>query len=48
LRYSKCHISIVKTLRAPNGLDIAKKVAEAVRKVFDNISNIDPEKILKP
>ena len=48
LRYSKCHISIVRTLRAPNGLDIAKKVAEAVRKVFDNISSIDPEKILKP
>lgn len=46
LKYSKCHISIVKTLRAPNGLDIAKKTAEAVRKVFANIDRIDPEKIL--
>ncbi len=47
LKYSNCHISIVKTLRAPNGLDIAKKVAEAVRKVFENIDKIDPEKINK-
>lgn len=46
LRYSKCHMSIVKTLRAPNGLDVAEKVAAAVRKVFDNIDKIDPEKIL--
>ena len=47
LRYSRCHMSIVQTLRAPNGLDIAAKVAEAVRKVFDNINEIDPDKILK-
>ncbi len=40
LAYSKCHMSLVKTLRAPNGLDIAKKVVEAVRKVFDNIDEI--------
>jgi dTDP-4-amino-4,6-dideoxygalactose transaminase len=47
LRYSTCHMSIVQTLRAPNGLDIAAKVAEAVKKVFANIDQIDPEKILK-
>jgi dTDP-4-amino-4,6-dideoxygalactose transaminase len=47
LRYSKCHMSIVKTLRAPNGLDVAEKVAEAIRKVFENIDRIDSEKILK-
>ena len=40
LRYSECHMSIVQTLRAPNGLDIAEKVAEAVRKVFENIDKI--------
>ncbi len=47
LRYSKCHMSIVQTLRAPNGLDIAAKVVESVKKVFDNIDKIDPDKILK-
>lgn len=40
LNYSECHMSIVKTLRAPNGLDIAKKVVESVRKVFDNIDEV--------
>jgi dTDP-4-amino-4,6-dideoxygalactose transaminase len=40
LRYSQCHISLVKTLRAPNGLDIAEKVVQAVRKVFENIDEI--------
>jgi hypothetical protein len=34
-------MSLVKTLRAPNGLDIAKKVVEAVRKVFDNLDEIE-------
>ena len=47
LRYSKCHMSIVQTLRAPNGLDIAAKVVESVKKVFDNIDKIDPDEILK-
>lgn len=41
LNYSKCHMSLVKTLRAPNGLDVAAKVVEAVRKVFDNIDEIE-------
>ena len=40
LKYSKCHMSVVKTLRAPNGLDIAEKAVEAIRKVFDNIDQI--------
>ncbi len=47
LRYSISHISIVQTLRAPNGLDIAAKVVAAVKKVFANIDQIDPAKILK-
>ena len=46
LRYSNCHMSIVQTLRAPNGLDIAAKVTESVKKVFSNINEIDIDKIL--
>ena len=41
LAYSKCHMSLTKSLRAPNGLDIAKKVVEAVRKVFENIDELN-------
>lgn len=44
LAYSKCHMSIVRTLRAPNGLDMAEKVVKAVRKVFDNIDSIEIQK----
>lgn len=40
LAYSECHMSIAKTLRAPNGLDVAEKVVDAVKKVFDNIDEI--------
>ena len=40
LHYSKCHISIVKMLRAPNGLDIAEGIVKAVKKVFDNLDEI--------
>ena len=46
LRYSHCHMSIVHTLRAPNGLDIATKAADAIKKVFSNINEIDADKIL--
>lgn len=42
LAYSKCHMSLIKTLRAPNGLDIAEKVVAAIRKVFENIDEIMP------
>ena len=35
LRYSRKHISIVQTLRAPNGLDIAAQATEGIRKVFE-------------
>ncbi|MDD5729048.1 MAG: DegT/DnrJ/EryC1/StrS family aminotransferase, partial [Victivallales bacterium] len=47
LCYSRCHMSIVQTLRAPNGLDIAAKAVTAIRKVFDKINEIDPDKILQ-
>jgi len=33
-------------LRAPNGPDVAAKVAEAFRKVFGDIGRIDPDEIL--
>jgi dTDP-4-amino-4,6-dideoxygalactose transaminase len=46
MRYSRSHISIVQTLRAPNGIDIAEKVAKSVKKVFSNINEIDTDKIL--
>ncbi len=45
LNYSHCHISVVQTLRAPNGLDVAAKAAEGIRKVFANLDKIDPDRI---
>ncbi|MBO5724574.1 MAG: DegT/DnrJ/EryC1/StrS family aminotransferase [Lentisphaeria bacterium] len=45
LAYSRKHISIVQTLRAPNGLDIAEQVREGIEKVFSNMDRIDPEKV---
>ena len=46
LRYCQCHMSIVQTLRMPNGLDIAEKIVVAIKKVFDNIDQIDVNRIL--
>jgi len=45
LEYSHKHISVVQTLRAPNGLDIAEKAAEGIRKVFTQLDKIDVERI---
>lgn len=45
LTYSRKHISIVQTLRAPNGLDIAQQVKEGIQKVFNNLDKIDPDRI---
>ena len=45
LEYSRKHISIVQTLRAPNGLDITEKVNQGIRKVFENIDQIDHARI---
>ena len=47
LAYSRKHISIVQTLRAPNGLDIAEQVRQGISKVFNNLDKIDPERIRK-
>jgi len=45
LRHCESYIALVMALRAPNGLDVAEKIAEAIRKVFENIQLIDPEKV---
>ncbi len=45
-RHAATHFAIIMPLRAPNGPDVAKRVGEAVRKVFDKIGRIDPERIL--
>ena len=47
LEYSRRHVSIVQTLRAPNGLDIAARVVAGIRKVFENLDRIDVERIQK-
>ncbi|MBQ6351822.1 MAG: DegT/DnrJ/EryC1/StrS family aminotransferase [Lentisphaeria bacterium] len=46
LEYSRKHISIVQTLRAPNGLDVAEQVREAIVKVFSNLDRIDARRVL--
>lgn len=45
LEYSHKHISIVQTLRAPNGLDVAEKAVLGIRKVFENLNRIDVDRI---
>ncbi len=45
LRHCESYIALVTALRAPNGLDVAKKIAEAIRKVFENINDIDPQEV---
>ncbi|MBR4663195.1 MAG: DegT/DnrJ/EryC1/StrS family aminotransferase [Lentisphaeria bacterium] len=47
LAYSRKHISIVQTLRAPNGLDIAEQVRQGIEKVFSSFDQIDVERIEK-
>ena len=45
LEYSRKHISVVQTLRAPNGLDIAEQAVQGIKKVFNNFDRIDPDKV---
>lgn len=47
LAYSRKHISIVQTLRAPNGLDIAEQVRQGIEKVFSSFDQIDVDRIEK-
>jgi len=37
---------LVMALRAPNGPDIAEPIADGIRKVFENLDQSDPERIL--
>jgi len=45
LRHSATHFGLNMPLRAPNDTATAKLLAEAYCKVFDNLSQIDPERI---
>jgi dTDP-4-amino-4,6-dideoxygalactose transaminase len=47
LRHCDSYMALVMALRAPNGPQIAEKIAAGIRKVFDAIGTIDPERILK-
>jgi len=45
-RHCDSYMALVMALRAPNGLDVAEKIGEGIRKVFENVDQIDPDKIL--
>jgi len=45
-RHCECYIALVMALRAPNGLEVTERVADGIRKVFDAIDTIDPDRIL--
>jgi len=45
-KHADTHFGMTKPLRAPNGPDVARKVAEAFQKVFGNIARIDPDEVL--
>lgn len=44
--YCDSHIAIVTTLRAPNNNSTACKCADVINKIFSQLENIDPDKIL--
>jgi dTDP-4-amino-4,6-dideoxygalactose transaminase len=46
-RHCESYMALVMALRAPNGADIAERIAAGIRKVFDNLGQIDPDRILK-
>jgi dTDP-4-amino-4,6-dideoxygalactose transaminase len=45
-RHCENHFGMTTPLRAPNGPEVAQAVAEAFRKVFENIDQLDVEKVL--
>ena len=45
-RHCETHFGMTMPLRAPNRTDIAQKIGEGFRKVFENIEQIEPEKIM--
>ena len=46
-RHRESYIALVMALRAPNGPEMAERIALAIRKVFDQIDQIDPDRILQ-
>ncbi len=45
-RHCDSHFGMTTPLRAPNGPDAVWRVAEGIRKVFENVSKLDPDQIL--
>jgi perosamine synthetase len=45
-RHCESYFALVMALRAPNGPDVATKLAAGIRKVFENVGKVDPEKVL--
>jgi hypothetical protein len=45
-RHADTHFGMTTPLRAPNSPDVAKRVGQAISKVFENIDRIDPDQIL--
>jgi dTDP-4-amino-4,6-dideoxygalactose transaminase len=45
-KHCNTYLALVMALRAPNGTDVAAKVADGIAKVFQNIDKLDPESIL--
>ncbi len=43
LRHADSHIGMTTPLRAPNGPEVAERVAEAFHKVFSNLDALDPD-----
>lgn len=46
-RHCESYMALVMALRAPNGPDLAERIAVGIRKVFENLGQIDPDRILK-
>ena len=46
-RHCDSYFALVMALRAPNGPDVAAGVAAGIRKVFENIDQVNPDEVLK-
>ncbi len=45
-RHADTHFGMTSPLRAPNSSNVARLIGNAIRKVFDNIDRVDPDRIL--
>ena len=45
-KHADTHMGMTVPLRAPNGPEVAKAVADAFHKVFEGIEELDPDQIL--